>query len=228
MAGEIYFILGFVMKKRFALVLCGLIGLFWAGSVSAAISSDTLIKYAITSDNVVTDFSVFGANGETISMIDLSGQDNAWQTAIVGTESVSLTQGETYYLQWTVLNTPKSGQNDGYFNNPMAFVGQFSVNGIDYYLSSGSEMWRVDSGAPTVFGSLADTSRWSAGISSLLNGISGNAMWIGLGDPANFGSGFSRMTVTASFMAPVPIPGAAFLLGSALLGLVGFRRARAL
>ena len=85
-------------------------------------------------------------------------------------------------------------------------------------------MWQVDSGVPTVFGTLQDTTRWSAGIDSLVQDISPNAYWIGLGDPGLFGSGFEEMTVTAAFTAPVPIPGAALLLGSAILGLVGMRR----
>lgn len=215
------------MKNRFILIVCSIVCLCWFSAASVASASiDTLISYAITSDNVIEGFSLSDSYGKTLSTFDLTDEDDDWRTAIVGSQSVMLEQGQQYFLKWTVTNTPKTGQDDPYANNPMAFVGQFSLNGFDYYLSSGSDMWAVDGHAPTVFGSLADTSRWSAGIDTLVNDIGGAAMWLGLGDADKFGSGFSRMTVTASFVAPVPIPGAALLLGSAMMGLVGLRRTR--
>ena len=213
------------MKRRITTILLAFACLCWTvfAPIAYASTVNVNIDYAFTSDNVVSLFSILDSSGGTIWSTNLSG-DTDWTTAITGTTSISLQSNSLYTLQWDIVNLPKSSSNP-YENNPMAFVGDIFIDGFQY-LSSGSSVWQVDSHAPTVFGTLEGTERWNAGIESLLNDISPNAYWIGLGDPDKWGEGYSEMTVTASFMAPVPLPGAAMLLGSALLGLVGFRRTR--
>jgi hypothetical protein len=208
------------MNKRIFLLMCALICLCWSLPASAAIS--VTIDYAYTSDNFVQSFYITGALIEP-SMEYIENKDSDWRTAATGSLTYNLQPGAEYLLTWNVVNqTPPELSKD----NPMAFVGQFRINGSDYFLTDAESIWSIkDAGGTemiTSYGPLAGPNKWTeVGTGLLGNSIINTAEWIGLG--AYPGQGNS-MTVTAKFMAPVPIPGAALLLGSAILGLVGIRR----
>jgi len=214
------------MKKPLSTILCSLVLICWASGALAATSID--LNYAFTSDNYVTNFSLFGPGGV---VQDFGGsKETNWWVPLSGTYN-GLSAGTTYTLQWEVVNgysidqplTPSEG------GGPMAFLGQFSINGYDY-LSSDNSIWSVSAGEPKVvdlveYGALGETNIWSNNRSNLVNLLSPidpTAQWIGFGA---YPGSTSSMTVSATFTtAPVPIPGAALLLGSAILGLVGIRR----
>jgi len=209
------------MKKHLSTILCSLVLICWASGALAATSTINL-NYAFTSDNYVTSFSLFNGNDLVQSF---GPKETDWWVPLSGTYS-NLSAGTTYTLQWEVVNgnfenpVAPSGEN-----NPMAFIGQFSVNGFEY-LSSDQTIWSINNVNPTSYGLLSDpTTIWYStrdGYNSLKNFIDDAAQWIGFGA---YPGSTSSMIVSATFTtAPVPIPGAALLLGSAILGLVGIRR----
>lgn len=215
------------MKKRISLLLCVFIWLSSAGVSVAALAPmiDVTINYAFTSDNLVNGFYLLDPWHNSMS-IDLPEKSSDWRYATFGSFTLSLIQGGQYTFQWDVQNL--NGATPSY-NDPMAFLGQFSVNGIDYLSSDDQNIWTVNGEAPTAYGALESDNIWedngsnNPSRSDLLTYIDPNAQWIGVGEYRADG-GDPRMTVKATFAAPVPIPGAALLLGSALLGLVGVRR----
>lgn len=208
------------MKKSFFLFVCVFVCLSWAGSALAVM---TTIDYAFTADNRagtidgVTGLSISGSDGFQANIIS---KTDSWQNYLAGSYTFDYNLGVTYTLQWLVQNdggTPTS-------SNPMAFLGVFSVFN-QQYISSASNPWTVNDSPATSLGLLSEDNVWNkVGNDNLVTYFSGlgvDPSWIG------FTSGdLKSMTVTASFAAPVPIPGAALLLGSAMLGLVGLRRTR--
>lgn len=204
------------MKKHFIAILCSLFILCWATGASA---SANILNYAYTSDNSVIDFSIFGSDGSTAS---LGSKLSHWTQPLSGTYD-NLLSGVTYTLQWEVENENGAFPSS---QDPMAFLGQFSVNGINY-LSGTDSIWAVSipgsENVPTAYGALNDSSKiwYNSGYATLGGIIADSAQWIGLGP---FPGIANSMTITATFTTPVPIPGAALLLGSGLLGLIGVRR----
>ncbi len=218
------------MIKRVSLLLCAVIWLSSAGSSMAAIAKmvDVKIDYAFTSDNLVNGFYLLDPWHNAVE-IDLPEKSSDWRYAAYGSFTLSMMQDAQYTFQWDVQNL--NGATPSY-NDPMAFLGQFSVNGVDYYLSSNDRnIWAVNGETPVAYGALQSDNIWEDNGSNdplrsdLLKFINPAAQWIGAGEYRADG-GSSRMSVTASFVTPVPIPGAALLLGSALLGVVGIRRTR--
>lgn len=205
------------MKKHLSAILCSLVVLCWASGALAASSID--LNYAFTSDNYVTSFSLIGP-GEPV---DLGLKTTEWQYPALGSYE-GLLAGTTYTLQWVVVNGYSiNDPQPAPFAGPMAFLGQFSVSGLGEYLSSSdSTIWKVNGLEPTSYGLLSSTGTWRSGYDTLKNFFDPAVQWIGYG---SLGLSPASMTVSATFTtAPVPIPGAALLLGSAILGLVGIRR----
>ena len=211
------------MKKSFFLFVCVFVCLSWAGS---ALAVTTTIDYAFTSDNYVSSFKLLDSNG---LVENFGSKTTEWTTAAAGQYKGALTAGAYYTLQWDVFN--KDNKIPSEPGDPMAFVGQFSVNGVDYFSSSATGIWKITGTDPQYeiesYGAFNDPTKiWyytNNGYNLLKSYIGDAAYWIGLG--AYPGQDY-KMTVSATFMAPVPIPGAALLLGSAMLGLVGLRRTR--
>lgn len=199
------------MKKRFALILCSLVMVCWSGMALAA-----TVTYTFTADNTsvqtdpFTGFYLADSAGTTV-LKNIADKSNTWREALTGSFEYDFRPGETYTLNWIVQNE----------TGPMAFLGMFSVFGTTYE-SSSSDPWLVDGATPTSFGLLTDSNIWRSSGSSVLDPAFAGFLpeWIGYESGVNY----ADMLVTASFSAPVPLPGAAILFGSGLLGLVGLRR----
>ena len=212
------------MKKHFSAILCSFVLICWATGASAAL---TTIHYAFTADNQavgsdgIIGFSLLGP--DDVSVYNFGDKSTHWTTAMKGSQSIELQQGATYTLQWLVQNERLAQPTAP--GDPMAFIGQFALNTGAWNLSSAtSGVWGVSSsggGALTAYDTLRNAGTWAAGYNSLSGIILTSAQWIGAG---LFPGDSPSMIITAKFTAPVPIPGAALLLGSAILGLVGIRR----
>lgn len=210
------------MKKRFALILCSLAMVCWSGMALAATTSVKL-DYAFTADNRISSFGLYLGNDLVQDLMGTTSNISTdWQTAKTGSYEGMLTQGETYTLKWGVYNLNNAQPSGG---DPMAFLGQFSLNdGTLISSDATSGVWGASSSVSNgiyAYDVLQSGGTWKAGYNSLSPYILGVVNWIGAG---RYPGDSSEMLVTASFTAPVPLPGAAILFGSGLLGLVGLRR----
>ena len=215
------------MKKRFALILCSLAMVCWSGMALAMVAPlpstiNVTLNYAFTADNFISSFGLYlGEDLVQDLMPTTLNISEDWQYAKTGSYQGPLNQGEQYTLRWGVYNEnrvpPTSDPVD-----PMAFVGQFSINNGDLFQTSATGgVWSVSSGSLNSYGAFQNGGTWAAGYSSLSGAILAGAEWIGAGV---YPGDSIETLVTATFTAPVPLPGAAILLGSGLLGLVGLRR----
>lgn len=176
------------------------------------------------------------------------GMDTDGDAAIAGTEKVVVTQGTNGIVIGAVTTAGPfhtgaslAGEtgavtaawdffgHTGSNNNTVAITG--GTSGLDF--SGWNVAWAGLSAIPMTGGA------WGTGFS---NGVA-NLVWDGvyghtykldytatvpMGDPSNFGGVKYKLhlegVVTAAPVAAVPVPAAAWLLGSGLLGLVGVAR----
>jgi hypothetical protein len=188
-----------------------------------------------TADNALTEFQ-YSTNGGALVDVpgfvaDGSTTGGDWKTS--ASLSLDLARGNDYTFQWEVTNYAGSG------DNPTAFLADiiYGTTAI-----STNAVWEVAAG---VYDPITDTwspGSWvtateyaandgSTGVDTWYNsngnaaiaGISDSAQWIGVGAYPGTGSSVNFVRVTFS---ATPIPGALWLMGSGLLGLVGIGRLR--
>jgi len=116
-------------------------------------------------------------------------------------QSVSLTKGATYQLSFDYFNRQQSTTS-----------GSMSVSIGDY-----------------IYNTSALGSHWANQADTFVfNGASGSVMvyLAGTGKSDSYGALVDNFSLVETKPAPTPVPGAVWLLGSALVGLVGLKRKR--
>ena len=216
-------------KILFACVLCVSVALSGVG-VGNATPIDFSSSY--TADNYVDSFTI-SSGGTTIA--SFGSKTTSWQSSATVSSVLDFKPGTEYTATWTLRNVdytsgfsgsayPASSMGSG---NPMAFVGQLTVGGATY-TSSANGLWKVDGANPFQYGTNGQQQLiWTTNNGN--NGVGGipvSAYWIGSSKDGSDANGL--FTVTASFKtgSPTPVPGAVWLLGSGLLGVMGFKRTR--
>ncbi|MEW6267134.1 MAG: VPLPA-CTERM sorting domain-containing protein [Thermodesulfobacteriota bacterium] len=208
----------------------------------SASASTVGVDISYTGDNVV--FWLMQQGDEQAVLLPDGPNAIDWRWA--DTAHFELQRGVSYTFYWWVLNAPDP--NIDAPNNPSGFLGQvvFSsgqptlLSSDSWLVSSDTQNWIpgqvyadnsgnwLDEAARQAFQAanpgVTESIWWywkdyTTG-SGQIDGISGQAAWIGLG-PYVEGNDF---WVKLEFTVPVPIPGAIWLLGSGLIGLMGLRR----
>jgi hypothetical protein len=199
------------------------------GVSHAAIVQTTPATVTYTADNMVNAWWLIGPS-QAPQLLPMGPNSANWQQA--DSHQLSLIPNQNYQIIWEVKNLWSQQFPPG-SNNPAGFLAQIAFGGQPAILSSGS--WEVApytySGAPfnslswtsaTPFGANSAGTIWSSANQGSIAGIDGNAQWI-------WSSGNiwdQHIFVRTNFQAPVPIPGAAWLLGTGLIGLATIRRRR--
>jgi hypothetical protein len=142
---------------------------------------------------------------------------NYWYTAVSGT--APLNNISVQYLQIYAIN------EDG----PAGFIGDFTLNNTNFHFANMTQSlvtnttdWSVSTTGFNVSPVVA-TDYGANGVSpwGTFSSISSNANWIWTNDVNNYNVYFS-----VPIYSSVPLPPTVMLLGSGLLGLVGWRRLR--
>lgn len=196
----------------------------------ASIASASSFSITFTADNILTDFTISTNGGTAVAVDGFSTAANLDEWRASDSLNVDLVEGNSYELIWRVENVGAASDS-----NPFAFLADVSSTWTSTMATDAT--WEVATevgGTPgtwtsaTVYaynsGLLADgsgTSIWYNSLGSGVSGISDAAAWIGSDDyPGNESNAmYVRMSFTAT-----PIPAAAWLMGSGLLGLLGVRR----
>ncbi|MBU1249272.1 MAG: hypothetical protein KKB70_11275 [Proteobacteria bacterium] len=196
--------------------------------VMATAAYATPYTFTFTADNKLTELTM-SVDGGAATAVDLSGLPNLSNWKIADSLTINLTKGSSYDLIWRVENVGTVGPN-----NPFGFLGDVSSAYGSY---SSSATWQVaddNGGTPGTWvnaleyaansGLLSDgsgaNSIWYNNNHGSIAGIAGEAQWIG--EDVYPGSSSEAMYVKMNFTA-TPIPAAAWLLGSGLIGLLGIR-----
>ena len=184
-----------------------------------------------TGDNEITYFSVNGTvlvdeGTNTFAAAGGTGNLSSWTSIKAFTFDYNPAEGLD--IDWKILNYALGGSDEGTStlpenNNPMGFIATLDLgDGQVFYSNLSDGLWTVGSetsGVEYAYG----TSVWNDRPGDVFS----DSNWL---SAAMYGteccfvsSGPSEMSVSLA-IAPTPIPGAAWLLGSGLVGLVGLRR----
>ncbi|BDQ35439.1 VPLPA-CTERM sorting domain-containing protein [Pseudodesulfovibrio portus] len=197
------------MKKLFLLTL-----LTAVLSSSMAFAMTATIQF--TTDNQLTELTLNGKS--IIPTATITGNLDDWRE--VKSFNFEYDPSQSYLFTWSIKNYDTSGKagTEGSSTlptsgNPIGFIAQVDLDGTPGWelTSQLDQYWSVagDYGVEYDYG----TGAWGNRPAS----ISSDAKWLSVTDGAS--------TMEASLtLTPTPIPGAAWLLGSGLVGLVGLRR----
>ncbi len=204
---------------------------------TTALAKQFTINY--TADDAVLDiwYSVDGGGFSAVSgfMPDVlpassAANSNSW--------TGDLTTGDNYTLIFRIQNESHPGTINptallaniiGQFNNVSTenvnweaarFTGTGAL-GLDWQTATG---WAMNDGT-WVNG--FDSSIWNWSTNAPITGLPIDAMWIGFGDyPGHSDATAETISYFKVTFSDTPLPAAVWLMGSGLLGLLGFRRLR--
>ena len=217
------------MKKiiLFALLILGLSA---TSAMAASITFDVddyLVGFSATVDGSTTN-------------VDLSSLSNINDWSASTTYSFDYDATKEYTFVWNIENKASAWRSGDYvstpsadyhrtpypfdreqdYDNPMAFVGSADLGAYGTLLSDLNAYWSITSSDGSAY-TLAyndPNSTWMLNDPSGVDDAFLGAYWLGV-------CGATAMEVTLVIPAQAtPIPGAAWLLGTGLLGLVGLRR----
>lgn len=185
-----------------------LVALFWAGQLHAGLIT-------VNADDEFTSFTI-----NDVNYLDSIPNRDKWNK--IGTLSYDFEPGKAYTLQWGIKNTKALY---------MGFIGQVDVGNGQIFNSKmfNQNNWSFASDALLSLteqktDELFHTHPWRKADTGAIS----DAYWVG---PWGLVEGWRTMTATLSFTtnpaAPVPVPAAAWMLGTGIVALVGFRRKNA-
>ncbi|BBO83651.1 hypothetical protein DSCO28_42170 [Desulfosarcina ovata subsp. sediminis] len=213
------------MRKHYLMIIAALILFGFAGTAGAAtISIIPTGTYSMAAGDTVSFDVLFSADddGDTLTGLLLNlGYDaeelsfvsysydalsaEGWTEFFGTAQDVALEDGS--YLANYNLSYPWSGSGYDVAANQSVSMGTFTFTATAGLVEDGlSDLWVVESVATDATHTYYST-------------ISFNASY---GEPA-----LDLLTAQGADVAPVPVPAAAWLLGSGLIGLVGLRRRKA-
>lgn len=218
------------MKRFSILVLVGLFCFFMAGNAVAALYTPSLSDidtfYEVTSGTLTgpdpgTPITVGSDGTFHVTISDETEGTSTWGNVQIGRDATIEGTGSAYYSgSWADLSgyttyglgiTNNTTTNDWFMANIYLNTGWTDIGEADTYYENG---WQWVSPGQTVYLTLDLT-----GV-SLLNHVSSLGFNIG----TNVGTGNYFGDCLEGKATPTPIPGALWLLGSGLVGLVGVRR----
>lgn len=213
-------------KHHFTLFTLGMLSFFGICAISqAATVSDLLISEIMADPTAVTDsngewFELFNPGNETVSLDGISLHDDGSNSVLLSGSGLSITSGSYF-----VLARNGDSLSNGGFTADYVYGGGFSLGNSndEIVFSDGSgELLRLNYGSGFV----------GSGVSMELTSdsmLAGNytASLTAYGD-GDFGTPGSAGSYAFSVEpSPVPLPGAAWLMTSGLMGLLAVQRRKA-
>ncbi len=213
-----------ILYTQFFAVLSIVLACFFAPSVQAANINDLLITEIMANPDAVSDgngewFELFNPTNESIDLSGITLSDDTGNSTVLSADASLLVNPGSYFV---LARNGDSASNGGFeadyvYSN---FALRNSSDQIVFSNDSG-ELLRFDYGSGFV---PRGSSMELIDSVMLLENFAQSATAYGLGDLGTPGA--AGAFIQPSAISNVPLPAAAWLMGSGLLGLVGFSRRR--
>jgi len=214
------------MKKGLAVSVCAGL-LFFAASFTAAEASLTDFTITYTADNQIDTLSV--QQGATTTGLTLGPNVANWQAA--DSVKVTLESSQKFDIVWQCENwVPPKWNTYNNPDNPAGLLAQvtYGANTLLSGVNTANVTWQIyDTGksqwvSASTWGNNGGSNIWTSVNGGPVGGIGTGAQW--LWDKDNTTPQSATTLLIRADYSPVPIPGAFWLLGSGLAGMIGVRR----
>jgi len=207
------------MKRMYLVYVC--VGLLLLGIPAAGAWASYDVTMYSTADNIVDTITVEQSGASNTTTVNY----NNWQHAYpldLNTVLNTFDPTKNFAITWKCENV--GDYNSG---NPAALLAQINLGATTLYsgVNTANVLWQVSTdgknwATATPYGNNGGGNIWGNNLNGPVAGISGSAQWIW--DDKNFAAGKDQTLLVR--VEAVPIPGAFWLLGSGLAGMIGIRR----